>query len=217
MSTTDTTEYPAETNGQAPAAPEPYDPFAPDQLRYDEAEFASGDVKTTKHTSVVKVRKPGRQEWVQAHPSPKLQGPASLFVRENEELMRPELYLVPKDFRDLFRKEHITPVYLRLMINSLGTEFLWDLRQSKSGIKSDYHISVDEAVDASEEAWMRLVWSNASRTYDYETADGDLGDPQWQHPERSWADWLKLGFKGRVINREDHEVVREYKGHQVGR
>jgi hypothetical protein len=218
-----TTDIPIEEpsmNGEVEAhdaAPEPYDPFAPDQLRYDDEEFSSGDVPTKRHNTLVKVRKPGRQEWVRAHPSQQLQGKASLFVRENEELMRPELYLVPKDFRDLFRKEHLTPVYLRLMITSLGTEFLWDLKQPKGGIKTDYHISIDEAVDAAEESWMRLIWLNSTRAYDYETAEGDLGDPEWQHPERSWADWLKLGFKSRVITGEDHEVYREYKGRGADR
>jgi len=196
-------------NGSVPDAEEPTDPFDPERLRYDEAEFIADNVHTKKNYGAVKVRKPGQQEWFRLHPSPKYQMPAALFVRKNDELLTPQTYLVPPEYKGVFKKQHLTPVRLRLAINSLDTEFLWDIRRPRDGVMSDYHLSVQEAADAAETTWIRLDWDNGNRAYDYQEALDDLGDPQWQHPERSWGDWLRLAFKGRLIDREDHEVIRE--------
>jgi hypothetical protein len=198
-------------NGSGPAnkVKEPIDPFDPERLRYDEAEFTADNISTKKNYGAVKVRKPGQQEWFQLHPSLKYQMPAALFVRKNTELLTPQTYLVPKEYWGLFKRQHLTPVRLRLAINSLDTEFLWDIRRPRDGVMTYYHISVKEAADADEATWIRLDWDNGSRTYDYVEALDDLGDPQWQHPERSWGDWLRLAFRGRLIDREDHEVVCE--------
>ena len=52
--------------------------------------------------TAIKVRKPGTQEWFRLHPAKEYQLPTALFLRENEELLRPETYLVLPEYRDLF-------------------------------------------------------------------------------------------------------------------
>jgi len=190
---------------------EPVDPFDTDRLRYDEAEFACGGVTSRKVITAIKVRKPGTQEWFRLHPAKEYQLPTALFLRENEELLRPETYLVLPECRDLFGKNHLTPVRLRLAVNSLETVFLWDLKVPKDGVMTDYFITLHEIAEEAENNWVRLEWSNADRVYHYHYAEGDLGDPQFPQG-KTMRDWLALGFKGRIIDSEDHPVVAEFKG-----
>ena len=41
-------------------------------------------------------------------------------------------------------------------------------------------------------------------------AKGDLGEPQW--PDKSFRDLIELAFRSHLIDRPDHEVVRELAG-----
>jgi hypothetical protein len=41
-------------------------------------------------------------------------------------------------------------------------------------------------------------------------ARGDLGEPQW--PDKSFRDLLATAFGDYLIDREDHEVIRELNG-----
>jgi hypothetical protein len=192
---------------------EPTDPFDTERLRYDEAEYTFGDVKSKKVITAIKVRKPGRQEWFRLHPSQKYQFPAGLFLRESDELIRPETYIVDREHWHLFGSQ-LVPVRLRLAINSLGTEFLWDIRQPRDGVMTDYHIALQEAADEAEKCWVRLEWDNGSRVYNFHVAVDDLGDPGFTE-ERTMRDWLRLGFKGRLIDSADHPVLHEFQGRKV--
>jgi hypothetical protein len=193
---------------------EPIDPYDPESLRYDAAEFLAGQVHSAKVTSSIKVRKPGGQEWFRLHPSQEFQLPTALFLRQNDDLIKPETYLVMPACRHLFGKS-LTPVRLRLAVNSLDTVFLWDMKVPKDGIMSDYYISLQEAADEAERSWVKLEWNNGNRSYDHHYALDDLGDPQFLPADRTMRDWLKLGFKGREIDREDHPVVAEYRGKRI--
>ncbi|MGZ3397494.1 MAG: hypothetical protein ACXVB2_25605 [Isosphaeraceae bacterium] len=210
FSTTGTSTSP---NG-SDQAEEPTNPYDTERLRYSEAEFTHDEVASKKVTTAIKVRKPAKQEWFRLHPSQEYQLPTALFLRENEELLRPETYLVLPEYRHLFRSG-LTPVRLRLAINSLDTEFLWDMRVPKGGLMTDYYLALQEAADEAEKSWVKLEWNNGSRVYDYHYAVDDFGDPQFTEG-RTMSDWLALGFKGdRLINREDHPVVLEYHGRKV--
>src|SRR5262249_38701551 len=153
------------------------------------------------------------QEWFQLHPSPQYQLPTSLFLQEGPELLSPETYLVLPEYRHLFRRG-LTPVILRLAVTSMETIFLWDMKMPQDGRMTDYYISLQEAADAAEKAWVRLEWNNPNRAYDYHLSIDDLGEPQFP-PDKTMRDWLQLGFKGRVIDREDHPVILEYQGRKV--
>ena len=41
-------------------------------------------------------------------------------------------------------------------------------------------------------------------------AKGDLGEPQW--PEKSFRELLEIAFRSYLIDRPDHEVIRELAG-----
>lgn len=54
------------------------------------------------------------------------------------------------------------------------------------------------------------VEQGAVGSYDMFVARGDLGEPQW--PDKSFRDLLATAFGDYLIDREDHEVIRELNG-----
>lgn len=66
-----------------------------------------------------------------------------------------------------------------------------------------------EIVAAAEERFVRCV-PNGRDGYAIEYPEQDLGEPSW--PDMSQSEWYDLGFRGRVIDSFDHEVLRELRG-----
>lgn len=194
---------------------EPTDPYDLERLRYEEAEYTHGDVASKKRMTTIRVRKPlNNKEWFQLHPGRDYQWPVALFLRECDETVKPETYLVLPDFSHLFGSG-LTPVRLRLAVNSLGTPFLWDMKVPQNGLMTDHYIALQEAADEAEKCWVKLEWNNGSRAYDYHYAEGDLGDPQFP-PGMTMRDLVALAFKGdRLVDREDHPVIAEFQGRKV--
>ena len=199
---------------------EPTDSFNIDDLRYDEAEFHHGDIDAPKTVTAIKVRKPhNAREWFMLHPSQEYQLPAGLYERVSDDSVTPETYLVLKRHHDLFitklGKSALKTVRLRLAVNSLGTPFLWDMRVPRKGqLVDDYQRSVREAAEQAEQTWVKLEWNAPNRAYDYSTAPGDLGEPQFP-VYKTMFEWVKLGFKDRIIDKEDHIVAVEFQGRQA--
>lgn len=194
---------------------EPIDPFSLENVRYDEAEFTHGDIDAKKQLTAIKVRKPvNDKEWFRLHPGRDYQWPVALYLRVSDESIAPETYLVPSVYHHLFKPKALTPVRLRLVVSSVETVFLWDMKVSRNGLQEDYHRSLQQAAEAAERTWVKLEWDNATRVYHFWPAPDDLGDPQF--PEgKTMQDLVKLGFNGRVIDRAEHPVVLEYQGRKA--
>ncbi len=137
----------------------------------------------------------------------------------SDDSVAPETYLVLKRYHDQFvtklGKSALKAVRLRLAVNSLGTPFLWDMRVPRKGQPvDDYLRSVREAAEQAEQTWVKLEWDAPNRAYDYSTPSGDLGEPRFP-VHKTMFDWVKLGFKDRIIDRGDHIVAVEFGGRQV--
>ncbi len=206
---------PLSMNGEHPTKDEPTDPYDLGRLRFEEAEYTHGDVGSKKVITTIPVRKPrNNSEWFQVHPGREYQLPVAIYERENDESVKPETYLVLPQFSHLFGAG-LTPVRLRLAVNSLGTSFLWPMKMPKDGRMSNHLIVLQEIVDEAERQWVKIEWDNGSRAYNYHFAPGDLGDPQFPSG-MTMRDLIALGFKGdRLIASEDHPVIAEYLGKTV--
>jgi hypothetical protein len=123
------------------------------------------------------------------------------------------VYLISTELKDLVpetvRRARIYPT-----INKFGTIALWRINypqeSSRRGQKA-FNTAV-AAAERAKTAWTRAVWNRDTGTYDVIIAKGDLGLPRWR--DMSFRDMLVTAFDDLVIDRADHEVLRELAGEQ---
>jgi hypothetical protein len=202
---------PNEPDDDDAAAAEPVDPWDPAGFKYSDDEYAQSEIRARKVRTKIRVQQPDGKSWFMLHPSIKLK--AALYIRESEASVRPELYLVRQAAVPLFGGQ-LTPVLLQLGITSLGVEFLWPRKLPRDGRITDIQAIQQDIADEAEQHWIRMEWSNADHAHIYHVAEEDLGDPAW--PDMTMTDYLRLGFKGRVIDDDTHPVAAEFMGRKVG-
>jgi hypothetical protein len=122
-----------ETKTSAPA-PE-FNPFAPENLRID-LDIAEG-VGVKKAVLTIPVRKPSKQDFFRAHPSPDFRLAVALIELKDDR----EMYLVrPHVARDI-PGEYFTAT-MHACINRAGTVFLWPVRlPGTDGRQLEWHRS----------------------------------------------------------------------------
>lgn len=205
MTNTRPVSAPISTNGSAPEEKAKADPFDPARFRVD----SIADIEVEKVLTTVPVRKPKRTEFFRVHPGPDFTHDMSLL--ERAEGMDRETYLVDPAVQHLVLTE-LRQVRLFTVINKHGETFLWPVK-----LPSDDHDRLrrmsDSALQAAEHAktlWVKLVWDKHLGAWEMYRAKGDLGDPVW--PEKTFRDLLEIAFRSYLIDRSDHEVIRELAG-----
>ena len=58
--------------------------------------------------------------------------------------------------------------------------------------------------------WVRVTANMSLGAYEIFVATGDLPEPEW--PEFSFQELLKIGFRDRVVDRDDHPLVLRLNG-----
>jgi hypothetical protein len=67
-----------------------------------------------------------------------------------------------------------------------------------------------QVVELAQEQWVRVTANMSLGAYDVFVATGQHPDPTW--PEQSFAELLRLGFKGHYIDSPDHPVLKKLRG-----
>jgi hypothetical protein len=67
-----------------------------------------------------------------------------------------------------------------------------------------------EAARLAETNWVRVQANLSLGAYDVFTAAGPLPEPNW--PEQPFSDLLKVAFKGKMIEAQDHPVLKKLRG-----
>jgi hypothetical protein len=70
--------------------------------------------------------------------------------------------------------------------------------------------SARAAYELALERWTLMAWAEDKNDYQIEVAEGIDHEPVW--PDKSFAELLKLGFDGKIIDNEDHPYVRRLRG-----
>ena len=125
--------------------------------------------------------------------------------------MDTDAYLVAPEFQHLVLSE-LRQVRLFTVINKRGTVFLWPIKLPNDDNDRIRRIA-DTALQCAEQAktlWVKMHWERDLGGYEMQRAKGDLGEPQW--PEESFRDLLEIAFRHHLIDRPDHEVIRELAG-----
>ncbi|MCH9732729.1 MAG: hypothetical protein K0U84_24215 [Actinomycetia bacterium] len=191
-------------DGQRPDTPK-VDPFDPARFRVD----SIADIGVEKILTTVSVRKPKRTEFFRVHPGSDFSYDMALLERSDG--MDRESYLVDPAVQHLVSSE-LRPVRLYVVINKHGGLFLWPVKLPSDERDRLRHMA-DSALRAAEQAktlWTKIVWEKHLGAWEMYRAKGDLGEPQW--PEKSFAELLAIAFRSFLIDRPDHEVIRELAG-----
>jgi hypothetical protein len=105
------------------------------------------------------------------------------------------------------------PATLFSAITRQGVSLIWPLllpADGGGGATSAWYESAREAVEAAKKAWIRMRADMSLGAYRLWEAQGELPEPVW--PDKPMGELLKIAFGGRVIDSEDHPVVRRLRG-----
>jgi hypothetical protein len=182
---------------------EPSDPFDPEALRVN----ALADVDVEKILTAVPVRRPNRTEFFRVHP----EYVTDTLVLERDDGLDRETYLVQREVQDLVAHE-LRRVRLFTAIDKLGTVFLWPakLPREDSDAGRRWAQTALQAAEQAKTLWVKMHGNRDLGGYEIFRAKGDLGEPQW--PDKSFRDLIEIAFRDRLIDRDDHPVIRELAG-----
>jgi hypothetical protein len=188
------------------APPTSKDPFA-DLMKLRVSQDFIGEAGVKRVLSTVPVRKPHGQEFFRVRQGEDYRGTFAMLQLKDER----ETYLVTPDMRpELLGHYHIYTLYT--CINRQGVEFLWPVRmQDPEGKDMDCWRSEREAADLAMTDWVNMKWNSGLKAYDYGKAPRTLSEPS--PPEHSFQELIRTGFRGRLIDRPDHEVILRLRGH----
>jgi hypothetical protein len=194
------------SNETAPQPDQP-DPFDLEALR-EAPDLDAFDVE--KILTTVPVRKPRPNEFVRVRDSVKFT--VDGWTLEHESGLDRTMYWVSPDMRVILR-DHLRKVRLYVAINKRSNVFLWPCRlptaDSNSGARSWYQSAL-RAAEQAKVLWVKISGNKDIGAYDMVVARGDLGDPQW--PGHTFQQLLEIAFRDKIIDRLDHEVIKEIEG-----
>lgn len=164
-------------------------------------------VTTEKLFTQCPVRKPGREQWVRTMTDQSTwRAWPVLELKEDG-----EVYLVHEGLHDALAGE-ATFVAVRLVpsITDTGVPFLWPVRlPDAAGKINSWHESAQRAAEIAKERWVRLIADRTLGGYQVHTASFER-EPRW--PKEPQSEWLKVAFRGRMLESVDHPVIRRLKG-----
>ena len=180
------------------------DPFDPVNLRLSQDFTASVGVK--KVLTTVRVRKPGKQEFIRVRPGAEWR----IETADLEDQHNRESYLVEKSLWQELAGE-ITPVCLFLAITRQGNVFLWRCRlPGPDGRSNPWYDSALAAVRLAETNWVRVASNMPAGMYDTFEATGELSDPEWS--DLSFTEILRLAYRDQFIKSLDHPILQALRG-----
>jgi hypothetical protein len=182
-----------------------FDPYDPASLRLDQS-FCDGTA-VTKLLTTVPVRKPNRQDFVRVHPQEAYRlSPAAIIEMKDDR----EIYLVtPALAPDLVGEMVTATIYTA--ISRQGVVHLWPVRlPTQDGKHNAWHRSAAEAAEMATRGWIRITSNLSLGAYEVFEAAANIPEPTW--PDLSFPDLLKIAFRDRLVDREDHPVILQLRG-----
>jgi hypothetical protein len=171
------------------------------RLTPDEA----GQIGTEEVLAHVSVRKPSINEFVRVNPDPAMSLATSIFVDPER-----EVYFVAPAARNVL-VAGVKAMLLVPAVNQRGLFFIWPIALGDgSGRRNAWHETQREAMELAKREWVKLVSDMAGGCWRIYKAKGALPNPVF--PEKSLEELLRLAFRGRVIDNENHPVVKQALG-----
>jgi len=180
-----------------PDLPVDRDPFDPERARITTQDVAS----TNRVVLTIPVRCPRPEEFFRIHPS--LTVDVALLDHERE------MYLVVPEMGPQVPQANGYTLYYG--VTRSGSEFLWQVRlPGLDGRTNPWWLSARLYADYAKTKWTRIWADMGAGSYAAVTAPAAIPEPQW--PNRTLRDLLFLAFKDRLIDSEDHAILRILRG-----
>jgi hypothetical protein len=161
---------------------------------------------TTEILSHVPVRKPNRHEFVRVRPEPEFWFGTGVFEDKEER----DTFIVSPSMREALVGE-IKPVLLVQTMTRQGVLLLWPLKLPIEGQRhNSWAETAREAAELAKTKWVRVVADMGLGGYRIYQAEGELSEPAW--PDKPLPEILQIAFRDRVVDSEDHPVVRRLRG-----
>lgn len=180
------------------------DPFDPASLRIDATTDTSLGIE--RPLLAVPVCKPPKQTFFRVHPGTDMCLDMAIIELGAER----EIYAVAPNMVPMLPGE-TRMVRLYACMPRHGGLFLWPVKlPTEGGRDSGWNSSARAAATMAQRQWVRVQANMAMGMYDV-TTTAHIPDPVW--PDVTMAGMLRLAFgDGRLIDREDHPVVRQLAG-----
>ena len=162
-----------------------------------------GGKKLTQH---IPITKPEKQWFVRTHDNDDMWFPTAIldFVEDGE------AYIVEAELWDELAND-IRPKVLIPTITSQGHLLLWPiLLPSDDGRINEWSRTALHAAEYAKKEWVRVVSNMSIGSYEIIVAATMYPDPSW--PDFGLEEWIRLGFRDRIIKSTDHPVVRRLRG-----
>jgi hypothetical protein len=160
-------------------------------------------ISVQKIITTVPVHKPNKQNWIMIHPDEGWRMDAATLEIKGEN----EFYLVTPEMYVSFPDECM-PVTLVTCITRQGAVFLWPVRLPREEGRFDqWGQSALEIVAQHSGKWIRVVSNRHLGAYEVYHTRQELPDPEW--PEEGFSYLVNKAFKGKVIDRPDHPIIRQ--------
>ena len=134
---------------------------------------------------------------------------AGLLVQKDEGKI---YFVIPSLLADETVTGFIKPYQIRTCITRQSQPFLWALRLQTSDKTDNWATSALAAAGYAEKSWIRVQADMHQGSYIASQAIGNFPEPTW--PEKSFNELLELAFKGRIIDKSDHPVLRQLRGEE---
>jgi hypothetical protein len=156
----------------------------------------------------IPVGKPRSDLFFRVNPDPLLEFKTLIYTDKSTR----DTYAVSFDLGDAFGNL-AKPVVLHLAVDRRGNPYLIPvILPNESGNRNSWHDSLDQAVNAAKDQWVRISANLSAGVYDVRVAAETLAQPDW--PEQSMEQLVAIAFRGKVINSVDHPVIQGLDGLQ---
>ncbi len=151
--------------------------------------------------------KPIRHRFSRVHPSLEYQYPALVVTLKGE---ADESYLAVPTLLPLLGNL-AAPKIIRLTVdNSATPRLIGQPIIDPNGRANLWNETLINYIKTAETKWARLESNISAGQYQTIEAFDDLGDPLW--PQQSMVELIKICFQGRIIDSEDHALIRQLRG-----
>lgn len=189
--------------------PDPYDPFAPENLILPQEFLDQTMAQALLNT--VPVAKPNEQEFIRVHPDVAYQHLAALITHHDERGAR---YLVHPKFAPHIGniKFHLERLYL--YTSRQGKVAFWPIKVPKDNRENTWLESAVTAVGTAMKEWVCITSDQSSKMYVASKALGDFPEPDWPAitQGKTVFQLLAIAFKERLVASETHPLIQKLRG-----
>jgi hypothetical protein len=204
----------------------PYDPefsteteaeLIPQTSRFNAEDFRASDdemLDIADAVATIEARKPKQGEWFRAHPDWEKYSMVLYEVKREPAVGIDRAHIVMQKYARLVgpRARKVREV---LCVNRFGQLFVFPVSRVASGLGLKWAQTAMQAAERARHRWTTMTSNMQEGQYDDDAAPADLGDPVW--PEEPFDVLLETAYRGAVIDRPDHPVIRSLKGEVIVR